>query len=92
LDALKAKFKSKYGSDVQVYAPYVYDAVKVMVAALVKARSADPVKYLPVLAATTGHKGVTACIAFDGKGAIKNGALTLKTVRGGRFETLAVIR
>ena len=62
-----------------------------MVAAMVQARSADPVKYQPVLVATTGHNGVTAYIAFDSKGDIKNGALTLKTVRGGRFETLAVI-
>jgi branched-chain amino acid transport system substrate-binding protein len=92
MDAFKAKFKAKYGSDVQVYAPYVYDAVKLMVAAMVKAKSADPVKYLPVLAATTGFKGVTGSISFDGKGDIKNGALTLKTVRAGRFETLAVIR
>jgi branched-chain amino acid transport system substrate-binding protein len=92
MEAFKSKFKAKYGSDVQVYAPYVYDAVKVMVAAMVKAKSADPVKYLPVLAATTGFKGVTGPISFDGKGDLKNGALTLKTVRGGRFETLAVIR
>ena len=63
-----------------------------MVAAMVKAKSADPVKYLPVLAATTGYNGVTGPISFDGKGDLKNGALTLKTVRGGRFETLAVIR
>jgi branched-chain amino acid transport system substrate-binding protein len=92
MDAFKAKFKAKYGSDVQVYAPYVYDAVKVMVAAMVKAKSVDPVKYLPVLASTTGYKGVTGPISFDGKGDLKNGALTLKTVRSGRFETLAVIR
>jgi branched-chain amino acid transport system substrate-binding protein len=92
MDAFKAKFKAKYGSDVQVYAPYVYDAVKVMVAAMVKAKSVDPVKYLPVLASTTGYKGVTGPISFDGKGDLKNGALTLKTVRSSRFETLAVIR
>jgi branched-chain amino acid transport system substrate-binding protein len=92
MDAFKAKFKAKYGFDVQVYAPYVYDAVNIMVAAMVKAKSADPVKYLPVLASTTGFKGVTGSISFDARGDIKNGALTLKTVRSGRFETLAVIR
>jgi branched-chain amino acid transport system substrate-binding protein len=37
----------------------VYDAVNVMVAAMVKAGSAEPAKYLPVLAKTEGHKGVT---------------------------------
>ncbi len=92
MDEFKAKFKTKFNADVQVYAPYVYDSVKIMVAAMVKAGSSDPAKYLPVLAATTDYKGVTGPITFDEKGDIKNGALTLKTVRGGKLETLAVIR
>ncbi len=92
MDEFKAKFKTKFNADVQVYAPYVYDSVKIMVAAMVKANSADPAKYLPVLAATTDYKGVTGPVSFDEKGDIKNGALTLKTVRAGKLETLAVIR
>ena len=92
LDAFKARYKVRFGTDIQVYAPYTYDAVRVMVGAMVKARSADPVKYLPVLAATTDFKGVTGPISFDAKGDIRNAALTLKTVRAGRLETLAVIR
>ena len=91
MEEFKTKFKAKFGADVQVYAPYVYDSVKLMVAAMVKADSADPAKYLPALAATD-YKGVTGPISFDEKGDIKNGALTLKTVRAGKLETLAVIR
>ena len=85
-------FKAKYKADVQVYAPYVYDALNVMVAAMVKADSADPAKYLPVLAATADYKGVTGNISFDEKGDIKNGALTLMTYKGGKRTELAVIR
>jgi branched-chain amino acid transport system substrate-binding protein len=92
MDEFWAKYKAKYNMDVKLYAPYVYDAVKVMVAAMVKANSADPVKYLPVLAATTDYKGVTGPISFDEKGDIKNGALTLMTYKGGQRVTLAVIR
>jgi len=92
LDAFKARFKDKYRAEVQIYAPYVYDAVNVMVAAMVKAGSADPAKYLPVLARTEGYKGVTGVIAFDAKGDIKNGALTLFTYKGGAREQLAVVR
>lgn len=92
MDEFRAKFKAKFNADVQVYAPYVYDSVKLMVGAMVKANSADPAKYLPVLAATADYKGVTGPISFDTKGDIKNGALTLKTVRAGKLETLAVIR
>ena len=53
-----------------------------MVAAMVKAGSADPAKYLPVLAKTEGYKGVTGVISFDNKGDIKNGALTWTRTRG----------
>ena len=92
MDEFNAKFKAKFNADVQVYAPYVYDAVNVMVAAMVKAGSAEPAKYLPVLAKTEGFKGVTGTIAYDDKGDIKNGALTLYTYKGGKRTELAVIR
>ncbi len=92
MDDFKAKFKTKFGADVQVYAPYVYDSVKIMVAAMVAAKSSDPAKYLPVLAATKDYKGVTGPISFDEKGDILNGALTLKTIKGGALTTIAVIR
>ncbi|MBH9575306.1 branched-chain amino acid ABC transporter substrate-binding protein [Inhella proteolytica] len=86
------RFRAKFNTEVQVYAPYVYDSVNVMVAAMVKAGSADPAKYLPVLAKTEGYKGVTGTISFDNKGDIKNGALTLYTYNGGKRDALAVIR
>ena len=92
LDKFNADFKKKFNADVQVYAPYVYDAVNVMVAAMVKAGSSEPAKYLPVLAKTDGYKGVTGNIAFDEKGDIKNGALTLYTYKGGKRDAIAVVR
>ena len=92
MDDFRVAFKKKYNADVQIYAPYVYDAVNVMVDAMVKAGSAEPAKYLPVLAKTAGYKGVTGTIAFDDKGDIKNGALTLFTYKGGNREQIAVVR
>ena len=92
LAAFKDKFKKRFNADVQIYAPYVYDAVNLMVAAMVKANSSDPAKYLPVLASTSGYKGVTGDIGFDEKGDIKNGALTLHSHKGGNKITLAVVR
>jgi len=84
-------YKKKFGIDVQIYAPYVYDAVNIMVAAMVKAGSSDPAKYLPALAATD-YKGVTGPISFDAKGDIKNGALTLHSYKAEKMTDLAVIR
>lgn len=92
MDKFKADYKKKFGIDVQIYAPYVYDAMNVLVAAMVKAGSADPKVYLPVLAKTAGYKGVTGTIAFDDKGDIKNGALTLYTYKGEKRDQIKVVR
>ncbi len=92
MDDFRKRFKEKFNVDVKLYSPYVYDAVNVLVNAMVKADSADPAKYLPVLAKTEGYKGVTGPISFDEKGDIKNGALTLYTYDGTKREQMAVVR
>jgi branched-chain amino acid transport system substrate-binding protein len=91
LDDFKARFKQKNGVDVQIYAPYVYDAVMVLADSMQRAGSADPEKYLPEVV-KTNYKGVTGPITFDEKGDIKNGALTLYTYRGGQRVQIAVVR
>jgi len=85
------KFKSKFNTEVQIYAPYVYDATMTLVDAMQKADSADPKKYLPVLAKIT-HEGVTGKISFDNKGDIKGGNLTLFTYKGGKRDQIAVVQ
>jgi len=92
MDKFREDYKKKFGIDVQVYAPYVYDALNVMAAAMVKAGSSDPKVYLPVLAKTDGFKGVTGTISFDEKGDVKNGALTLYTYKGEKRDQIAVVR
>jgi len=91
LDAWKANFKKRTGSDVQIYAPYVYDATMAMATAMQNANSADPKKYLPALAKVS-YDGVTGKIAFDSKGDILNGALTFYTYKGGKREMMMVVR
>jgi len=39
-----------------------------------------------------GYEGVTGTIAFDDKGDIENGALTLYTCKGDKREQMAVVR
>jgi len=92
MDDFGVKYKKRFNDDVKLYAPYVYDAVSVMVDAMQRAKSSDPAKYLPELAKTSGYKGVTGTISFDSKGDIKNGALTLYTYKAGKRDQLAVVR
>lgn len=63
-----AKFKAKYGREPDAVAPYAYDAVKVMVAAMKAAGSAEPAKYLPHLAKTSNYQGATGSISFNARG------------------------
>ncbi len=90
MDDFKARFKTEFNADVQVYAPYVYDAMMVMVEAMKKAGSAEPAKYLPALS-TVSYDGVTGKIAFDSKGDVKNGSLTLYTYKGGKRDEIKVV-
>ncbi|WP_341677182.1 branched-chain amino acid ABC transporter substrate-binding protein [Niveibacterium sp. SC-1] len=84
----KERFKAKFGTEVQIYAPYSYDAVKAIIEAMKKADSTDPAKYLPELKKIT-FKGVTADVAFDDKGDIKNGAVTVYQYDNGNWKALA---
>jgi branched-chain amino acid transport system substrate-binding protein len=86
-----ARFKDKYHSDIQTYAPYAYDAVMVLATAMQKAGSSDPAKYLPALKQTR-YQGITGLIQFDSAGDIKDGAMTLSTFKGGKKTKLAVLR
>jgi branched-chain amino acid transport system substrate-binding protein len=91
MDDFRADFKKRTGQEIQIYAPYVYDAVMTMADAMVQAGSADPKVYLPKLKAIS-HQGITGLISFDAKGDIKDGALTLYTYKGGARTQIAVIK
>ncbi len=82
------RFTAKYGP-IQVYAPYAYDATMTLAAAMQKANSVDPAKYLPELAKLS-YDGVTAKVEFDDNGDTKNGAITLFEVKDGNLSPVAI--
>ena len=85
--AWKAKYDAKYPKEFQVYSPYTYDATFVLVDAMKRAGSIDPKKYIPHLQKTS-YKGVTATIAFEKNGELKNAATTLYTYKGAKKSPL----
>ena len=91
MDDFRAAYRRKFGVDVLTYAPYAYDAVLTMVDAMQQAGSPDPAVYLPVLAKIR-HKGVTGMNAFDARGDIKDGMLTIYTFRSSKRQRIAVIK
>lgn len=76
--AFEKRFKAQFKSDIQVYAPFVYDAVMTMGMAMKNAKSADPKKYLPKLREIR-HEGVIGTIAFDKAGDVLNAPVTLNS-------------
>jgi branched-chain amino acid transport system substrate-binding protein len=85
-----AKYKAKFNADVELYAPMGYDAVMVFVDAMKRAGSTDPAKFLPEVG-KTNYQGVIGPIAFDEKGDLKNGPITIYVVKGGKWEALETV-
>ncbi|WP_434514117.1 branched-chain amino acid ABC transporter substrate-binding protein [Dechloromonas sp. ARDL1] len=81
----KERFTKKFNADIQLYSPYVYDAVMVMADAMKRADSVDPAKYLPAIGQTK-YDGVTALIEFDAQGDLKGGAISIYQYKGGKLE------
>ena len=81
--AWKAKYDAKCPGQFQIYSPYTYDATFVLVDAMKRADSVDPKVYTPKLMETS-YKGVTATIAFEPTGEMKNPSMTLSTYKDGK--------
>ena len=91
MDKFRADYRKRYGIDVQIIAPYSYDAVMAFASAMDKAGSSNPQKYLPELAKVR-YSGVTGTIAFDAHGDIRDGVLTLYTFKGGHRTQIGVTK
>lgn len=85
------KYKAKFNQDVELFAPMGYDAVYVFVEAMKRAGSADPAKFLPEIG-KTDYQGVIGPIAFDDKGDLKNGPITIYVVKDGKWDPLEVVK
>ena len=85
--AFAEKYKARFHQDIGLYAPYFYDGVMLIAAAMKAANSTDPAKYLPVLA-KINYPGITADFAFDANGDLTKGLLTIFVVKNGKWEVV----
>jgi branched-chain amino acid transport system substrate-binding protein len=74
-----------------LYSPFTYDATRLLIAAMQKADSADPAKYLPVLQAID-FNGASGNIQFDAKGDRKDAEMTIFTLKDAKITPLAIIK
>ena len=87
LDAYKAKFNI----EPILYSPFTYDAANLLIEAMKKADSAEPAKYLPVLA-SINYTGASGSIQFDEKGDRKDAEMTIFVMKAGKVVPEAIIK
>jgi branched-chain amino acid transport system substrate-binding protein len=84
-------YKKRFNQDPILYAPFTYDAANLLIAAMQKADSPDPAKYLPELQKIS-FSGSTGTISFDAKGDRKDAEITIFTMKGGKIDPIAVVK
>ncbi|BDT75878.1 branched-chain amino acid ABC transporter substrate-binding protein [Polynucleobacter sp. KF022] len=85
------RYKERFNSDVQIYAPFTYDAVYVLVDSMKRSNSTDPAKILAAMP-DTKMQGLVGNIAFDNKGDMKEGVITLYDFKDKKKNVLDVIK
>ena len=87
--AFEQAYRDRFKAPIELHAPFAYDGVGVLIAALEKADSVDPAKYLPVLRASQ-YSGVTGTIAFDAQGNLKDPSFTVYQVKANQWQPVSV--
>ncbi|MCS6762838.1 MAG: branched-chain amino acid ABC transporter substrate-binding protein [Candidatus Protistobacter heckmanni] len=85
------RYEERFKSPVQIYAPFCYDAAMVIVEAMKRANSVEPAKILQEMH-NTNYKGVIGDVAFDQKGDLKQGVVTLYDYKDSKKSVLDIVR
>lgn len=84
-------YKAKFNVEPILYSPFTFDATNLLIAAMQKANSVDPTKYLPALASIK-HKGASGDIEFDERGDRKDAEMTIFTMKEGKLAPVAIVK
>lgn len=85
------KYKKRFNTDVQLYSPYSYDAIYIVVDAIKRAGKAERAAVAAAVP-TTNLPGLTGQLVFDDKGDIKGGAISIFKVSNGKLEYVSTVR
>ncbi len=85
------RYQARFNTPVQIYAPFTYDAVMVIVDAMKRANSTDAAAILAEMP-KTNYKGLIGNIAFDEKGDMKEGTITLYEYKDKKKTVLDVVK
>jgi len=85
------RYEARFHQPIQIYAPFTYDAVYIIVDAMKRSGSVDPAKILAAMPATD-YKGVIGETQFDAHGDLKHGVISLYNYVGGKQKLLDVVK
>jgi len=91
LARFKDKYRHRYSSEVQIFAPESYDAVRVMVEAMRQANSTDPRVYINTLRQIQ-YQGVVGRYQFDRYGDVQSPTITVYQYVGKKRKSKLVYR
>lgn len=83
-------WKTRYPDPIYLYAPFAYDAVRVIAAAMRQANATDGAPLANELHRIR-YRGVTGHIAFDRDGNLRDPVFTLYGVKGGQWQVIKTI-
>lgn len=86
----EAAWKARYKDEIYLYAPFAYDAVRVIAAAMREANATEGEKLAAELHRIR-YRGITGNIAFDKDGNLREPVFTLYEVKGGQWRVVRTI-
>jgi len=89
--AFAAKYEKRFGHPIVFDAAYTYDAVYIVADAMKRANSTDPAKILAQMP-STNYSGVIGTTAFDSKGDLQHGVISLYDYKAGKKTLLDVVK
>ncbi|SDV48577.1 branched-chain amino acid ABC transporter substrate-binding protein [Chitinasiproducens palmae] len=84
------RYTARFNQPIQIYSPFTYDAVYIIVDAMKRANSTDPKKVVAAMPATD-YKGVIGETTFDSKGDLKKPVISLYNYKSGKKALLDVV-
>jgi branched-chain amino acid transport system substrate-binding protein len=83
------KYAATFHQPIELYAPFTYDAVYIIVDAMKRADSIDPAKILAAMPGTN-YNGVIGNVQFDKHGDLQHGVISLYDYKAGKKTLLDV--
>lgn len=84
-------YKARFNTGVQIYAPFTYDAVYVIADAMKRGNTTTPAGILAQMP-TTNYNGLIGNVAFDPKGDMKEGIITLYEFKDKKKAVLDIVK